>query len=548
MKVIKVVSSVLLFFFAKALFSQELQKNEIKYSFQFNSENCLNVNAEFIGDASGETNIIAPWEAYNHLKENNIQYNVEGGMRVLNANVSNTKVAHNPNAKFKLNYNLCYDTSVSNAHLPVIQDEFFSFYSTNVLVYPSVNLDKKLKFIFDFSSLPKNNKVFSSFGEGRKIEVNKNIAEILFSQFVGGGIHPSIINIKNKPIYLIEHGEWSFFKDKSAQTIIKDLSVFQRNEMQDYDFPFYVITLIKQPDSVPFKTISGVHTKNSLTLTFPDGKIEKFPKVLYVLSHELFHNWLGSKIEVPLNLRNKYRWFFEGFTDYLALKMAKDGGFITNEQYADILNFHIVDYYSSILNTIPNALYARLNNQSVGNYNFIQTRGHLLALAFSELLKDKNLPDDTIKVFINSLIQTSSENNNKLTEEAFWHCFDKYFDPDFKGLVKKHIFNGEMIMPPAIEGFHFIEKEIDVVEPGFNIIETINKGKLTKISKKSPAFQSGLVENATFKTYKLANDNLNNPQLCVVLQINHEDKEIQFKPEFKKVKIYQYSSVSDPKT
>ena len=478
--------------------------------------------------------------SYSHLGEKNIQYNAVGGIRVLENNINNLKFAHGPSAKFIVNYDLCHNESSSNIRLPVIDNDFFSFYSPNTLLYPNIDSQKKINITFDFSSLPKDHKVFSSFGEGNIINVNKKIADAFFSQFIAGNVNPSIINIANKKIYLVEHGTWSFFNKRSAHSLIKDLINYQRTQMQDDNFPYYLVTLIKQSDKVAFKTISGIHAKNSLSLTFPDGPQEKFTRVLYILSHELFHNWIGSKMEIPVALRNEYRWFFEGFTDYLALKMAKEGGFIDDAQFLQILNLHIEDYYSSVLHTMPNALYGKLNNIGDISFNFIQTRGHLLALIFAEMLQKKGLDDNTIQLFVTHLIQESSKKDNQLTPEVFWNTFDHYFDNDFKVLVNKHIHEGEEISLPSLKGFNITKKIIEVVDPGFDLVNTIDTGKVIGKHKKSPAFQAGLFEGANFKAYRVI-ENGGNKELLIIIQQDKVMKQIAYKPKLIKKKISLYA-------
>lgn len=148
---------------------------------------------------------------------------------------------------------------------------------------------------------------------------------------------------------------------------------------------------------------NGTKTKLSHA---PNGLKEKRFKVIYLLSHELFHSWLGSKLEVPFHLRHKYRWFFEGFTDYFGLQAAKEQGYITAQEYADILNYHLVDYHSSFLSNMPNDLYDQAHRAGTINYNFIQTRGHLLAIHFQNLIIEKKLPADTLVHFYETQIAT----------------------------------------------------------------------------------------------------------------------------------------------
>lgn len=51
-----------LFFVTSTLSSQEMKVDELKYTFKRISNSCMNINVDFLGDPSGETQIIIPWD------------------------------------------------------------------------------------------------------------------------------------------------------------------------------------------------------------------------------------------------------------------------------------------------------------------------------------------------------------------------------------------------------------------------------------------------------------------------------------------------------
>lgn len=526
-------------FFTNILCASSLQSDEIVYTFKkSSSDHCINIKTEFQGEKNGETLVVIPWKSHNHISPSYFQCDKQDGLRVVEVSPSLIKLAHAPDAKISLTYDMCYNDKVSNIELPVIEKDFFSLYAKETLIYPNKDLKENLKVTFDFSSFPNDRKVYSNFGEDKIVKVTKTIPDILFSQFVGTNVSPSIIKVKNQNIILIEHGKWSFFNKKEAKAVVKDLIQFQRNAVNDHDFPFYLITFIKQSDKVP-PSISGTHAKNSLFLTFPDGPQEKFFKILYTMSHEFFHNWLGSKIEIPLEMRSQYRWFFEGFTDYFALQLAREGKFITDEQFLAILNFHLENYYSSLLSSLPNATYTKMRNGGDERYDFIQTRGHLLALQFNALLMKKNMPSNTMLSFIKDLALEASKNNQKLSEKIFWTNFNRYFDSDFKTLVDKYALAGEIIPLPHIPGFNLSPKMVNVIDPGFNLVETFNQVKIKGLDPKSAAAKAGLTENTPFLNYHFANDA--SSKFSVFTAINNQAIETSYLPNVMQKKIMLYS-------
>lgn len=498
---------------------------EIRYQIK-KSDLCIQVMSTFNGHHEGITHIMTPWASFSQLKDGKINYNAEGGIQVLEFNGSKTKVSHAPNAKIEASYELCYDEFSNETHLHLIQSQYFHLYSLNLLVYPELSPTQMVHVSFDFSALPDNFALFSDFGKNKTFTLTTSFEKVLSSQFIG---KYNNFSIETQPVTIIENARWSLFDNLSLKPFINDLINFQRKKMQDEDFPPYVISLAQQSKKVTHPSVYGTHSKNCLTFVFPDGPKEKRFKVIYLLSHELFHSWLGSKLEIPLNLRHKYRWFFEGFTDYFGLQVAKEQGYITAQEYADILNYHLEDYHSSFLSNLPNDLYGQAHHAGSINYNFIQTRGHLLAIHFQNLIKEKNLPTDTLVHFIKSLIADSSS-NGQLSEEVFWNVFNTYFDNDFKTLVEKYIHNGAEIETPDIPGYSFIDKEIGYIMPGFDIIESIKTHKITHLETDSPAFIAGLENNAVFLDFKTWVDQDGNELFSVFVLKDEQLKEIRFSP------------------
>lgn len=75
-----------------------------------------------------------------------------------------------------------------------------------------------------------------------------------------------------------------------------------------------MVFLIQAPES--FGYALGLHHENMLSAVMPDStQEEKQAKALMLLSHELFHAWLGLGIQIPLPQGN-LQWFFEGINDY----------------------------------------------------------------------------------------------------------------------------------------------------------------------------------------------------------------------------------------
>lgn len=63
------------------------------------------------------------------------------------------------------------------------------------------------------------------------------------------------------------------------------------------------------------------------------------PHTLHFLAHEIFHDWLGGKLR-PGGEGEGLAWFWEGFTEYLSLRLLAEAGLVTPEWFAERLGEH----------------------------------------------------------------------------------------------------------------------------------------------------------------------------------------------------------------
>src|SRR5690606_28114456 len=149
------------------------------------------------------------------------------------------EVLHKPHAAFKILYSIEHDKNVTIVQSPYIQHDFFTFYSAMTLIHPGNNLDKKIKSTFDFSSMNEEYEVYSSLGIGEKFVVNMTLDDLYYLQFTGTKTKASIHELNSYRLHVIEHGYWPQISDETPASIFTKILHFLRDEMGDYDFPYY---------------------------------------------------------------------------------------------------------------------------------------------------------------------------------------------------------------------------------------------------------------------------------------------------------------------
>lgn len=538
---------LLIFLFFHSAWACELQEDEIVYTFKINENNAnqFDISVELIGDDSGKTKMVFPWGEINpYLVDSNISFSIDGNSQTVPLSGSSLTVIHNPNTKLKFSYSVLDDKKASSAKTPFIQDDFFTFCSGVTLIHPDINFYKKIKLTFDFSGIDEEYKILSSLGISRKLTVNKTLNDLYFLQFTGVKEKLAAYDAGNAVLYIVEHGHWPELMEEKPSDIFMKILNYQRNEMEDGDFPYYVATINQQPEGVPAKLIFGLHNKNHLYISFPDGPSYKLDRVKYAMVHEIFHGWLGNKISLPVSESMPNKWFSEGFTEHFSMLFSKKGNFIGEEMYLSRLNDWAKEYSSNIYRTASNQLYAKLDNWTIPENQFENARGFFLAQWFVEMLKEKNMHPDSIKFFIKALVSETYDKKLMFSEEMFWSTFDKFFDADFKALVDKHIHNGELMTLPPIEGYILQEKDMEVIDVGFDIIESIKTGKITGLKPESPAVESGLKENAIYENHMVIYESLDTLKVYVMQNINDKSEVVSYVAERVNKKIPQYVKIN----
>lgn len=536
---------VVMFAFLHNAWAQQLQQNEIIYTFSQPKDvtDQLDVTVEFLGDDYGRTQVITPWIGFSpYLGDNIFTFDIVNGQKVLGQGLNYTDYLHYPGEKFSVNYSVFHDKTVGDVTAPYIQKDFFSVDPTRFLIHPNIDRDKKIKFTFDFSALDEEYKIFTSFGIGKKITVESTLNHLYASRLVGTKIQPSCYDVNGFLLHVIENGSWPKLEEKVPAGMLAGLIKFQREVMDDYDFPYYIAIVNQQPNDVPLKNINGAHDMNILSLSLPDVPKDELDIITYTMVHEVFHGWLGNKIIFPISLNESYQWFYEGFTDYCTMSLARAANLISDEMYLNRLNHYAKEYYTEIYRHASNELYSNINKQfkHLNHSHFNNAKGFFLAQWFFTMVKEKNMSDNSIKLFIKELVALTYDKKQIFSEEIFWEAFYKFFNDDFKELIDKHIVNGELMTLPPIDGFLIQDENMKIVDLGFDVVETIKAERLIGLRENSAAFKAGLKENAICINHLIHCENGKIVRIGVTQKIDDEPHTISYDAEYIDAKIPQY--------
>ena len=137
--------------------------------------------------------------------------------------------------------------------------------------------------------------------------------------FVGRSLRKVSANLDGGVFDVVLSGKWSF---KDGEAVKAATRVMQKYlAITGFKLPGKSMIMISPPPIQPKKNEWWAETRGSTVALLIDPRGDALKGQLSVIfTHELLHLWVPNS----LKLEGDYDWFFEGFTLYMALRMALD--------------------------------------------------------------------------------------------------------------------------------------------------------------------------------------------------------------------------------
>lgn len=486
-------------------------QNDIEYhiNYSISEKNCIEIKGMFKGNEQGKMLLRLP--PYGER----ISLSSPQGMSHKFKDKNLYEIDFVPKENIFFNYYVCDNNKNRNLEHPVIEPELFHFFSDQVLMIPEYDDHEVKKVKFNFDKMAHNLKIISSFSANKKnFEATLPYAT-LFNSTLAGTTASSIkkIFVHGYPVYVVTNGQWSFFKQEPIYYVEKIINT-QRKFWNDYDFPHYVVFLVQAPENL--KHARGFHRENMMSAFMPQRADEKkLAKAIMLLSHELFHAWLGISIKIPLPQGN-LQWFFEGVNDYYGMDMVIKSGLINKNDFINLTNDLIKDYYIYPFQTFPNKdLIHNFSLLSPAN-QIMQTRSHLTFLHYFPY-HHQNANFTSLDLAVKEIYQKFK--GKKASENEIENVFEKHIGKEKWQKIKSHIIFGKKldIDPQLFSNYALlINKKMKILDQGFDMGTYIKLMKISSIDTNSNAYQAGLRNNQQVTGYFLS---FANPDLPSIIEI-----------------------------
>ena len=177
---------------------------------------------------------------------------------------------------------------------------------------------------------------------------------------------------------LVTAGDWAFTDGEAAQSIGEILNVYN-DVTRAAPAERAAVVLLPLPQSAP-GNVWAAETRGS-TVVLMSGRL---PSKLAAkaqldgsLTHELFHIWVPN----GLALEGEYDWFYEGFTNYLALRVGMRRGQLTFNDYLDTLGREF-DAYMAARGAKEASLVEASQRRWAGAASLVYHKGMLVAFLY----------------------------------------------------------------------------------------------------------------------------------------------------------------------
>ena len=197
--------------------------------------------------------------------------------------------------------------------------------------------------------------------------------------FLGRGIRERNVRVGEMKFTLATAGEWAF-SDGEAGDSARDILKIYEEMIGGAPPQRSMLVLLAQPQTAASGSLWNAETRGSTVVLVSarlPSKLAALAQLDGSLSHELLHLWIPN----GLALEGDYDWFYEGFTNYQALRVGMRRGQLTFQDYLNALG-QAFDAYKSARGAKEISLIEASKRRWPNSASLIYHKGMLVALLY----------------------------------------------------------------------------------------------------------------------------------------------------------------------
>lgn len=468
------------------------------------------------------------------------------------------RVQHAPRTAIRFTYDIPANTHQTDSspdvnRRPLVNEHLFHTYGDLGLVWPEGLDEAKRHRIsvawdgFDAAGWT----VVSSFGTGtRASKFSTSIAELHSSVWMAGDVELVRRDIKGRPLWVaVQRAPWSF-KAAELADLAHTIVRMEREFFNDYDYPYYLITLIPVGEAGSgSRSLGGTGLTNSFSLCMmPDtplgGSFGQGFNVAALLAHEMFHQWDGHTIK-PVDPEELCYWFTEGFTDFYMRRLLYRNGLASADEYAAHVNKKLSDLWTSPVRNAPNERVQAdfWKNDAVKRLPYV--RGDVVAMIVDHGIRVRSNGRRSLDDLMRELVRDGKSHHAKVSTASLLEQFEKYAGPEVGAQVRSIVLEGATPAMPRdafAPCFTVEEREVTPFELGFDFAKTRETRVITGLVPGSAAAQAGLYEGQAIGAWSVVSGDVSRPVVVTVLD-NGQRREIEYQPKGAGMQVPQLTTV-----
>jgi predicted metalloprotease with PDZ domain len=383
--------------------------------------------------------------------------------------------------------------------MPLVQKDYFHWVGHGAWVKPAWGSSARIAVTLEWKNLPKDWSVSNSFGSNRRRQKFVDfLGAFEHAVYTGGDFRILERRVASKPVLVALRGSWKF-SDEDFVELVEKIVAVEREFWRDYDYPYYLITLIPLEGPPNALSIGGTGLTNSFA-TFVTTNAE-LNDLRFLLAHELFHNWNSPKLGRLPDPEQLSYWISEGFTDYYTYTLLLRAGLFTPGEYAGRYNEMLRAYYLSPARDASNerVLAEFWTDPDVGQLPY--WRGALLAMKWDTMIRRATGGRHSLDDVMRDLFEEAKEDRSRpLTAEVLDRHVRRYAGQGILADVARHVTGGEPIPPdPDGLGGGFALREVETApfDLGLDLEALKSKKEIAGVRPDSAAYAAGLRDGQT---------------------------------------------------
>lgn len=201
--------------------------------------------------------------------------------------------------------------------------------------------------------------------------------------FIGQGLRERNGRVGTMKFTLAITGVWAF-SDDEAEDSARDILKIYEEMIGGIPRQHSMLALLPPPQTAGAGNLWNAETRGS-TVVLVSGrlpsKLAALAQLDGSLSHELLHLWIPN----GLALDGEYDWFYEGFTNYQALRVGMRRGQLTFQDYLNALG-QAFDAYKSARGAKEISLLEASKRRWANSTSLVYHKGMLVALLYDLIL------------------------------------------------------------------------------------------------------------------------------------------------------------------